>query len=173
MAEPFIGEIKIVGFNFAPRGYALCDGQLLPISQNTALFSLLGTTYGGDGRTTFGLPDLRGRAAVHQGQGPGLSLRTIGERSGTESVTLSVAQIPNHSHAANCQSGPGDSNDPQGRFWSKDLGVSSATYHSAANANMNNNTIGAIGGSQSHDNMSPFLTVNFVIALVGVFPSRN
>jgi len=178
MSEPYVGQIQMFGFNFAPRGWALCDGQLLPIAQNTALFSLLGTIYGGDGRTTFALPDLRGRAAIHQGTGPGLSGRSIGSRGGVQSVTLNEAQIPSHDHSATANAvGPaGNSNDALDNFWADDAGVSSGTYHSGpATGSMNAGAIqvGAAGGGQAHENMQPFLTINFCIALVGVFPSRN
>ena len=181
MSEPFIGQIIMFGGNFAPRGWALCDGQLLPISQNTALFSILGTTYGGDGRTTFGLPELRGRVPLHPGSGPGLSPRTLGQKSGTETVQLSTNQIPAHNHTAtaHCVAGPGDSNVAAGNVWSKDLGVQSATYHSTdmvpADAQMKAGavTVNNSGGSQAHNNVQPFLAVNFIIALVGIFPSRN
>jgi microcystin-dependent protein len=174
MSEPFIGEIRMVGFNFAPRGWALCNGQLLSISQNTALFSLLGTTYGGNGQTTFGLPDLRSRVPLHQGQGPGLSNRTLGEQSGQEAVTLTTAQLPAHTHPAQCSSLNGNSNSPTGRVWSKDAGVQSATYTgNAPNGAMAANAIGPAGNGQPHENMPPFLTVNFVIAVQGIYPSRN
>ena len=174
MSEPFIGEIRMVGFNFAPRGWALCDGQLLAIAQNTALFSLLGTTYGGDGRTTFGLPDLRGRIAMHQGSGPGLSSRRIGDKFGQESVVLTANQMPAHAHAAQASSGSGNANSPIGRVWSKDAGVQSATYSgNAPDGVMAANAIANAGGGQPHDNMPPVLVVNFVIALVGLFPSRS
>ncbi len=174
MSDPFIGEIALFGGNFAPRGWAFCDGQLLPIAQNTALFSILGTTYGGDGRTTFGLPDLRGRVPMQPGNGPGLSPRRLGERAGVEEVTLSAQQIPSHSHAANCVTPAGNSNDAAGKFWADDAGAASATYHGGpANATMNAGAIGNTGGSQAHTNVQPFLCVNFIIALVGIFPSRN
>ncbi len=174
MSEPFIGEIRMVGFNFAPRGWALCDGQLLSIAQNNALFALLGTQFGGDGRTTFGLPDLRGRAAMHAGSGPGLSLRRIGDKFGQESVTLVASQMPAHTHAAAASSGSGNANSPIGRIWSKDAGVQSATYTgNAPDGTMAANAITNAGGGQGHDNMPPVLVVNFVIALVGLFPSRN
>jgi len=178
MAEAFLGQIQMVGFNFAPSGWAQCDGQLMSISQNTALFSLLGTFYGGDGRTTFALPDLRGRLPIHQGQGPGLSDYVLGEELGEENVTLLSNQIPAHTHAVttNCVSTGGDSTSPVGRVWSKDLGVQTGTY----SANPNNATMSAsavtaaaAGGSQPHSNMRPYLTINFVIAVTGIFPSRN
>lgn len=132
--EPFIGQIQTFGFSFALRGWALCDGQLLPISSNTALFSLLGTTYGGDGRTTFALPDLRGRAAIHQGAGPGLSPRVIGSKGGAETVALSQNEIPNHTHIAttHCQSGSANQNNPTGHIWATELGGSSLTYSDTA-----------------------------------------
>lgn len=178
MSEPFIAQIMIFGGNFAPRGWAFCNGQLLSIVSNTALFSLVGTTYGGDGRTTFGLPDLRGRAPIHVGTGPGLTRRNWGERGGVEKVTLTVNQIPAHNHSgtARCFDGAGNSNEATGNTWSKDLGVSSATYNSSApNANMAADTITTqnTGGNQSHENMPPFLALHYIIALVGIFPSRN
>jgi microcystin-dependent protein len=174
MSEPFIGEIRMVGFNFAPRGWALCDGQLLAIAQNTALFSLLGTIYGGDGRTTFGLPDLRSRVPMHAGTGPGLTPRQLGAKFGLETVTLNVSQLPAHTHAAQASSGSGNANSPIGRIWSKDAGVQSATYTgNAPDGSMAANAIGNAGGGQAHDNMPPVQVVNFVIALVGLFPSRN
>jgi microcystin-dependent protein len=174
MSEPFIGEIRMVGFNFAPRGWALCNGQILSIQQNTALFSLLGTTYGGDGRTTFALPDLRSRVPLHQGQGPGLSNRTLGEQSGQEAVTLTTAQLPAHAHSAQCSSGKGNTNSPTGKLWSKDAGVQSATYTgNAPDGAMAANAIGNTGNGQPHENMPPFLAVTFVIALEGIYPSRN
>ena len=174
MSEPFIGEIRMVGFNFAPQGWALCEGQLLAIAQNTALFSLLGTQYGGDGRTTFGLPDLRGRIAMHQGSVPGLSSRRIGDKFGQESVVLTANQMPAHAHAAQASSGSGNANSPIGRVWSKDAGVQSATYSgNAPDGVMAANAIANAGGGQPHDNMPPVLVVNFVIALVGLFPSRS
>jgi microcystin-dependent protein len=178
MAEPFLGEIKLVGFTFTPRGWADCDGQLLPISQHTALFSLLGTTYGGDGRTTFALPDLRGRVAAHLGQGSGLTNRSQGSRFGSETHTLSVENLPPHSHAAtvHCVELVGDTNDAKNNFWSKDAGVMSATYHSGpADATMNSGAVTTqdTGGNQSFTNMQPTLVLRYIIALVGVFPSRS
>lgn len=182
MSEPFIAEIRIFAGNFAPRGWAFCNGQLLPISQNTALFSILGTTYGGDGRTSFGLPDLRGRVAMHQGTGPGLTNRRLGERGGSETTVLTQAQLPAHTHAAtsvaNAVGPAGNSNDAIGNFWADDFGVSSGTYHSGPatgqmNAGAVTTTIANTGGGQAFNNMQPFLTVNYIIALVGIFPSRN
>jgi microcystin-dependent protein len=174
MSEPFIGQIQMFGFNFAPRGWAFCDGQLLPISQNTALFSLLGTTYGGDGRTTFALPDLRGRVPIHEGQGAGLSDYRLGQRAGAETTTLSIANLPAHNHAASAAGPAGNANDAIGNIWADDAGVSSATYSSgAASGTMRADAIGNTGGGQAFDNRQPYLTVNFCIALVGLFPSRN
>lgn len=174
MSDPFIGEIKMFGGNFAPRGWAFCNGQLLSIAQNTALFSLLGTTYGGNGQTTFALPNLQGRLPMHFGQGPGLSNRFLGETGGTEAVTLTAAEMPAHSHTANSVAPRGNSNDATGRYWADDAGVSSATYHSGPPTNtMHPGAIGNAGGSQPHNNMPPFQCVNFIIALEGIFPSRN
>ena len=174
MSDPFIGQIVMFGGNFAPRSWAFCDGQLLAISQNQALFSILGTTYGGDGRTTFALPDLRGRVAMHAGSGPGLTPRSLGERGGTENVALTVNQIPAHNHAANCVAPTGNSNDAVGNLWADDAGVSSGTYSSApATSTMNAGAIGNSGGGQAHTNVQPYLCVNYIIALFGTFPSRN
>lgn len=182
MSEPFIGEIRAFGFNFAPRGWALCDGQLLPIAQNSALFSLLGTIYGGDGRTTFALPDLRGRVVIHQGNGPGLSDKRIGARSGSESTTIAVPNLPPHNHevtaTAKCASAAGNTNIAADNLWSKDAGVSSATYsNTAADASMSASAIEAstnnTGAGQPINNMQPYLVSNYCIALTGIFPSRN
>jgi len=174
MSEPFIGEIRMVGFNFAPRGWALCNGQLLSIASNNALFSLLGTIYGGDGRTTFALPNLQGRVPMHYGSGAGLSPRLIGEAAGQESVSLTEAQLPAHTHKARASSLKGNTNSPVGRVWSKDAGVQSATYTSnAADADMAAGAIAPAGGGQPHNNMPPYLAVNFVIALQGIYPARD
>ena len=169
MSEPFLGQIQPFGFNFAPRGWALCDGQLLNISGNTALFSLLGTTYGGDGRTTFGLPDVRGRAALHFGSGPGLTPRAIGQKGGTENVVLTTAEIPSHSHALRATSSEADNSKPEGNALANSL-----TYKTeATDSIMAGDSIANTGGSLAHPNMQPFLVVNWCIALVGTFPSRN
>ena len=174
MSEPFIGEIRMVGFNFAPRGWALCNGQLLSIASNNALFSLLGTIYGGDGRTTFALPNLQGRVPMHYGSGAGLSPRLIGEAAGQEAVSLTEAQLPAHTHKARASSLKGNTNSPVGRVWSKDAGVQSATYTSnAADADMAAGAIAPAGGGQPHNNMPPDLAVNFVIALQGIYPARD
>lgn len=178
MSEPFIAEIRIVAFNFAPRGWAFCDGQLLPIAQNTALFSLIGTTYGGDGRTTTALPNLRDRAPMHPGRGPGLTARRLGEKVGTGTVTLNDAQIPSHTHTPwmNTNAIP-TTGVPSGQFPSRHI-----DSYSPANVYKENPTLDATfasaqvsttGGGQSHTNMQPYLGLNFVIALVGLYPSRS
>lgn len=167
MNEPFLGEIRPFSFNYPPKGWATCDGQLLPIGQNTALFGLLGTMYGGDGKTTFGLPDLRGRAGMHVGphnpQGVG---------GGQESVTLTTAQIPAHTHVANCSNVPGNRSSPTGKFWAQDSG-GNFTFNSAGGATMAATVIGTAGGNQAHTNMQPYFVLNFCIALQGVFPVKN
>lgn len=166
------------GGNFAPRGWALCDGQLMPISGNEALFALIGTTYGGDGITTFGLPDLRGRVPLHQGQGPGLANYTIGQKAGTEAVTLISTQLPVHNHASTIGSGassqPATATDPAGRAFAVPTDGSNA-YANSADGSMggSGSSLPINGGSQPHDNVQPFLCVNFCICLEGVFPSRN
>jgi microcystin-dependent protein len=174
MSDPFIAEIRMFAGTFAPRGWAFCNGQLLPINQNQALFSLVGTTYGGDGRTTFGLPNLQGRVPMHWGNGAGLSPRSLGEQAGAEAVTLAANQMPAHTHAAQCSSLKGNTNSPTSKVWSKDAGVQSATYTSnAPDGAMAASAIGNAGGSQPHDNMPPYLCVSFIIALQGIFPSRS
>ncbi|NOT62859.1 MAG: phage tail protein [Acidobacteria bacterium] len=170
MAEPFIGQIITVGFNFAPRGYALCNGQIMSIAQNSALFSLLGTMYGGDGIQTFGLPDLRGRVALHFGQGPGLSNYTQGERAGEENHTLIVGEIPAHNHLVNANTANGTIKSPANNYLAQD---SSSPYLNTANTTMNPGVIAPTGGNQPHNNRQPYLVINFCIALEGIFPSRN
>jgi microcystin-dependent protein len=167
--EPFLAEIIMFGGNFAPRGWALCDGQLLPINQNQALFSLLGTTYGGDGRTTFGLPDLRGRLAMHPGNGPGLSPRRLGEKGGTEQNTLTTPQLPAHNHTLAAKE-EANAADPDGTFIA---GSGFNAFGTAADKTMNTTAIGNTGGGQAVNNIQPFECVNFIIALQGIFPSRN
>jgi microcystin-dependent protein len=168
MSEPFLAEIKIVGFNFAPLGWAFCDGQILPINQNQSLYSLLGTTYGGDGRTSFALPELRGRTPVH----PGADGVTLGQKAGEENHLLTIAEMPAHTHTARASSTTGNNPNPGG-------GVLAATapaevYHGDENrVAMRSGTVADAGGSQGHDNMQPYLTLNFCIALQGLFPSRN
>ena len=162
------------GGNFAPRNWAFCDGQLLPINSNQLLFSLLGTTYGGDGRTTFALPELRGRVAIHPGNGPGLSPYRLGQKGGTETVVLTTAQIPQHSHAVvpPCNSAGQDDTDPAGKVAGEGDGD---IYANAPGANqvMRSFDSGSTGGSQSHTNIQPYNTVNYIICLQGIFPSRN
>lgn len=167
--EPFLGEIMMFGGNFAPRGWALCNGQLLPIAQNTALFSLLGTNYGGDGRSTFGLPNLQGRAPMFYGTGPGLSAYQIGEMSGVESVTLGVNAIPSHTHT---MQGTGDDDQSASPIGAVAGRGESPLYRSAPDTDFAPDALAVAGGSQPHNNMQPFLTVTFVIALQGLFPSR-
>jgi microcystin-dependent protein len=171
MSNPFIGEIRLFAGNFAPQGWALCNGQLMAISQNTALFSLLGTTYGGNGQTTFALPDLRGRVPVHRGQGPGLTPRTQGEQSGSETVTLLSTQMPAHSHALRASTVAATGSTPAGAL----LGATSVNSYdnSAAGVPMAAGAIGSTGGSQPHDNMAPTLALNYIISLFGIFPSRS
>ena len=169
MSEPFLAEVKIVGFNFAPRGFAFCDGQILPITQNQSLYSLLGTTFGGDGRTSFALPDLRGRVPIHVGQDAGAN-HTLGSRSGAETHTLATAEMPGHTHAVQASSDPADSQDPTNNV----LANSAQLYRAAASTvDMVSGTMANTGGSQVHDNMQPYLALNFCIALQGLFPSRN
>ncbi|WP_121353651.1 phage tail protein [Flavisolibacter nicotianae] len=171
--SPLLGEITISGINFAPRGYAFCQGQILSIAQNTALFALLGTTYGGNGQTTFALPDLRGRVPMGQGQGPGLSPRTLGELSGTETVTLLSTQMPIHNHAFTAVSDAGDTSSPSGAYLAN-TGALDREYKTSGTAvQMNPAAVGTAGGSQPHNNMPPYLVLNFYIALEGIFPSRN
>jgi microcystin-dependent protein len=173
--DPFVAEIRIFPFNFAPKGWAFCDGQLLPLSQNTALFSLLGTTYGGDGKSNFALPNMQGNAPMHPGQGPGLSLHDLGETGGSETVTLLQSEMPGHSHALFANAVVGDTNAP-------DPGVSLArssnatAYQTTTNQNLvsfNNLALSPSGGGLPHNNMMPYLTLNFCIALQGVYPPRT
>lgn len=168
MSEPFLGEIRMFGGNFAPRGWAFCDGQLLPIAQNTALFSLLGTTYGGDGQSTFGLPDLRGRFPMHEGQGPGLTPRSLGAVAGAEAVTLIASQMPAHNHTVGASTGEANDVIPTNGYL-----AAGNQYSASANTSLNPAALGVAGGSQPHDNMPPYLVVNFIIALEGIYPSRN
>ena len=192
-SEPFLAEIKMFGGNFAPRGYALCDGQLLPISQYSALFSLLGTTYGGDGRTTFALPDLRGRVAMHPGNGPGLSPRRLGQSGGDETVTLTTLNMPAHTHQATtaldvsatlkADSGTGNSDAPESKvlarksrakIYSDDLPDVDMNANSIEmTVNSITTTVHSTGSNQAHTNMMPYNTVNYIIALQGLYPSRS
>jgi microcystin-dependent protein len=171
-AEPFIGEIMMVAYTFCPRGWAEANGQLLPIAQWSALFSLYGTTYGGDGRTTFGLPDLRGRAPVNVGQGPGLSNRTLGEKGGSETNTLTVNQLPPHSHSLSATSGNAGSGDPAGNLLAN-TGRDDVYASGAADAAMAASAIGSTGSGQAVNNMQPYQVIRFCVALQGIFPSRS
>jgi microcystin-dependent protein len=180
MSEPFLGEIKMFGGNFAPRGWAFCDGQLLSIATNTALFSILGTTYGGDGRTTFALPDLRGRVAIHPGHGPGLSSYSLGMKSGVEQVTLTAQQMPSHNHTASgtiqAKNGQPDESNPGGQVPAT-LTNGAEGYAETPNTQMKAGgvdvTVNNSGGNLPHTNVQPFQCVSFIIALVGIFPSRS
>jgi microcystin-dependent protein len=166
MAEPFLSEIRIMSFGFPPKGWALCDGQLLPINQNQALFSLLGTTFGGDGRVNFGLPDLRGRAPIHVGSG-----HTLGERGGEQAHTLSISELPTHTHVARASSAVGDIPTASGAVLASPLNQSYRPPD--ALGAMRAGTLANVGGSQAHLNMQPFLILNFSIALQGIFPSAT
>ena len=171
MSEPFIGQIMLVPYNFAPRGWAFCQGQLMPVQQNTALFSLLGTTYGGNGQQTFGLPDLRGRVAIGAGQGPGLGFYQLGEVSGSESVTLLANQMPIHNHLISAVDDDPNSGTPNNSYLAN---TNPSTYSTAAPSTaMSPNMVSPAGGNQSHPNLQPYLTLNYIIALNGIFPSRN
>ena len=166
MAEPFLSEMRVFSFGFPPKGWATCDGQLLPINQNQALFSLLGTTYGGNGQTNFGLPELRGRVPMHVGRG-----LTLGQRGGEEAHTLSSNEMPIHTHQASASANGPTVTPPTGNFWASNTGF--APYGKAADTAMSSQAIGNAGGSQPHENRSPYLTLNCCIALQGIFPSQN
>jgi microcystin-dependent protein len=172
MANPYLGEIRIVAFNFAPQGWAMCNGQLLPINQNTALFSILGTTYGGNGTTTFALPNLQSQVPIFWGQGTGLSNQyTLGQTGGTENVTLEPSQLPSHSHSANANSAGVNAATPGANFW----GNSQQSNYAAATdgTTLAPGTVSPAGGGQPFQRLRPFLVLNFVIAMQGIFPSRN
>jgi microcystin-dependent protein len=171
--DPFLGEIRLFGFNFAPTGWALCQGQLMAISSNAALFSLLGTTFGGDGVRTFGLPDLRGRLPLGQGQGPGLTPRTMGEIAGEENHTLITQEMPAHSHSVSANE-TSDTTDPKNSFPSNDSRNALNIYATTTDRTlMNPGMIGITGGNLPHNNMQPYLCINYCIALNGIFPSRG
>ena len=175
--EGYIAEIRLFAGNFAPRGWAFCQGQILSIAQNTALFSLLGTTYGGNGQTTFALPDLRGRVPVGPGQGPGLANGSLGEQSGEPNHTLIITEMPAHNHAAQAagNSGAGNSSSPNGNTWATSTTRDSIYVNAAPDGPMaaNTVTVGIAGGSQPHNNMQPYTGINYIICLEGIFPSRN
>ncbi len=173
--DPFVAEIRIFPFNFAPKGWAFCDGQILPLSQNTALFSLLGTTYGGDGKSNFALPNMQGNVPMHPGQGPGLSLHDLGETGGSETVSLLESEIPAHNHAVMAVNSNGNRTTPIGNSISR--AVNATPYFPGTPTpplvNLNDATIAPAGGDQPHNNMQPYLTLNFCIALQGVYPPRT
>jgi microcystin-dependent protein len=173
--DPFVAEIRIFPFNFAPKGWAWCDGQLLPLSQNTALFSLLGTTYGGNGKSNFALPDLQGRAPMHPGQGPGLSLHDLGETGGSETVSLLESEIPSHSHTLMAQAGVANRTTPVGNSIARVSGANPYVPGSPTPplVSMSDQSLPPAGGDQPHNNMQPYLTFYFCIALQGVFPPRG
>lgn len=177
MSDPFLGEIRMFAGNFAPRGWAFCDGQLLAVSQNDALFSLFGTIYGGDGRTTFGLPDMRGRVPVHHGSGPGLSNRPQGAKGGSENEMLTTNQLPQHSHTMQASSDAGTLDNPTNAvvavLYHDQSNQNLPAFDANTNASMKSDALTNAGGSQSHVNMMPFLAVNFIVSLVGVYPSRS
>jgi microcystin-dependent protein len=173
MSDQFVAEIRIFPFNFPPTGWAFCDGQLMPISQNTALFSLLGTTYGGDGKSTFALPNLQGNVPIHPGQGPGLSLYDLGQMGGSETITLLQSEIPSHTHPINAQAPPADTNLPTNHTMARVTGT--APYLPPAGAPlvaMAPQSLSPAGGGLPHNNMQPYLTLNFCIAMQGIFPQR-
>jgi microcystin-dependent protein len=174
----YIGQILLVAFNFAPQGWALCNGQTLSIAQNTALFSLIGTTYGGDGVSTFMLPNLQSRVPIHQGTGPGLSTYVMGQNGGVESETLLVSNLPAHTHPVNCNNTPGPSADPTNGFWSEvnsggRAPVVSPAYATSSNKQMAPTAIGVTGNNQPFSVVQPYLCMNYIIALQGIFPSRG
>jgi len=171
MSEPFIAEIRIFAGNFAPRSWAFCNGQLLPVSQNTALFSLIGTTYGGDGRTTTALPDLQGRTPMHPGRGPGLTSRRLGQRGGVETVTLTEAQMPNHNHTMTATAEGGDRADPADKYLASESNIYAPDNNTLQS--MAEQSLPHTGGSQPHNNMQPFIAINYIIALQGLYPSRG
>lgn len=176
MSNPFVAEIRIFAGNFAPTGWAQCNGQILPLSQNTALFSLLGTTYGGDGKSNFALPNMQGNAPMHPGQGPGLSLRDLGEAGGEQTVTLLQTEMPSHSHTAQAGNSVGQES-PQNAFWGTTIKGHSVPMYAASlqatNVQMNPNALSQAGNSLPHNNMPPYLALTFIIALQGVFPPRS
>jgi microcystin-dependent protein len=173
MANPYLGEIRAVPYNFAPSGWAFCNGQILPIAQNTALFSLLGTTYGGDGTTTFALPDLRGRVVIHQGQGAGLQPYIQGETGGVETVTLINTQIPSHGHSLTGTGSTATTPTPGTGVVPATLPTAEVLYGTGATTVLSPDTVSVAGASQPHDNHQPYLTINYIISLFGIFPSRN
>jgi microcystin-dependent protein len=172
-SDPFIGEVRFVGFDFAPRGWAKCDGQLLAVSDNEALFSIIGTIYGGDGRTTFALPDMRGRTPVHEGNGPGLTTYRLGQKTGTEQTFVSTAQLPSHSHTANASRQSARTTDATDGALARTRSNLKIYDNSAPNHTLKNTTVGSTGGTQGMNNMQPYNTMNCIIALTGIYPSRS
>lgn len=170
--DPFVAEIRIFPFNFAPKGWAFCDGQILPISQNTAVFSLLGTTYGGDGKSNFALPDMQGNAPMHPAQGPGLSEHFLGETGGSETVTLLASEMPAHSHSLIVSQGDGNDISPANELFATGIGIGMYAAPGAL-TQLDPNALAPAGGNLPHNNMMPYLTLNFCIALQGVFPPRS
>jgi microcystin-dependent protein len=170
MGQPFVGEIRMFGGNFAPAGWEFCNGQMLPISENDVLFQLIGTIYGGDGQSTFALPNLQGRVPVHQGQGPGLQNYTIGEQAGVESVTVTTQQIPVHNHPWLASTGPGTSNTPENNVLASPP-VAKLYRVGSPSDPMSPNIVQGSGGTQPHDNLQPYLGVNYIISLFGIYPS--
>jgi microcystin-dependent protein len=177
MAQPYVGEIRLFAGNFAPLGWMFCDGQLLAIAENETLFQLIGTTFGGDGQSTFALPELRGRVPIHMGQKSGLSNRILGQLGGSETTVLLANQLPPHLHVAVGSSAPGDSDDPTGRTWAASAALQFIVDGGAgfpnANSSMNPASLGATGGGQPHNNMMPYVGVNYIISLFGIFPSQG
>ena len=176
MSDPFVAEIRVVGCNFAPRGWALCNGQIISLAQNTALFSLLGTTYGGDGRTNFALPDLQGRSPMAPGQGPGLSLYDLGQTGGSDTVTLISSQLPTHRHVLNGTAAGGNKSDPTGNIWATPgaaRGLKAYDSQQGTATAMESGAVSQTGSSSPHNNLQPYLVLNFIIALQGVYPPRS
>lgn len=170
--DPYIGEIRMFGGNFAPRGWAFCNGQILSIAQNTALFSLLGTTYGGNGQTTFALPNLQGRIPLHAGQGPGLTPRSLGEESGSPTVTLITNEMPLHGHSMSANQAPGNNPSPENNYWAMSS-RRDTPYANNADTAMSPQAVAPAGNGQPHDNMQPYLAVSYIIALQGIYPPRS
>lgn len=172
MAQSYVGEIRMFGGNFPPRGWAFCNGQIIPIAENETLFNLIGTTYGGDGQETFALPDLRGRVPIHQGTNSGTSY-VLGEQAGVESVTLSTQQIPPHRHLAQCRAADSNAGTPQNAIWAKNQTNQTIYSNVVPATNMNAGALNQAGGNQPHENMMPYLAVSFIISLYGVFPTQG
>ena len=171
--DPFVAEIRIFPFNFAPKGWAFCDGQILPLSQNTALFSLLGTTYGGDGKSNFALPNMQGNVPMHPGQGPGLSLHDLGETGGSDTVTLLESEIPSHSHGLNVSQSDATDQSPVAEQFASGIAIGTYAVPGANLTQLSSSGIAPAGGDQPHNNLQPYLTLNFCIALQGVYPPRT